>query len=645
MDFFEHQERARKQTGRLVVLYGLAVVGIIALVYVAVTMIVFFSGSRHDPTAEKDFWAPDLLLWIGGGTILLVGLASLAKISELAAGGSVVAEAVGGRLLNAGARDETERKVLNVVEEMSIASGVPVPAVYLLDGESRINAFAAGHKPEHAVIGITRGAAETLSRDELQGVVAHEFSHILNGDMRLNIRLIGILHGILVIGLLGGMIARAALYGGGVRSSRRGGGAGGMMALGAALFVIGYVGVFFGRLIKAAVSRQREFLADASAVDFTRNADGIAGALRKIGGSSGAAYLRSPKAEQFSHMYFGQGVRTFWNAFATHPPLTERVRRIDPRWDGTFPSVVRPPRVQKPRAPREPAKPGAAAAAVPMAVVLAATAVAQVGRPTEKHLEYARALLDRIPDELAEAAHEPLGARAVVYCLVLDRDEASRKRQWERLDRHAKGAAERARELAPLVEKCGPEARIPLLDLATPALRELTPVEYAAFKEDFVALSGADRRIDTFEWLLGRVILLYLEPHFTKMTKPVVQYYNLQGVRRELAVLLSTLARAGHAGVQDARHAFELGCTRLKGVDAETVPYLEAEECGWPVLDAALDKLATVTPRCKRTILEAAGTCIAADQQVTVEEGELFRGIADVLDCPMPPLLPGQPLA
>jgi len=221
MDFFQHQERARKQTGRLVILYGLAVVGIIALVYVAVTMLVFFAGSRHDPTAEPDFWAPDLLLWIGGGTIVLVGVASLAKIAELAAGGSVVAESLGGRPLNAGTRDETERKVLNVVEEMSIASGVPVPAVYLLDGESRINAFAAGHKPEHAVVGITRGAAETLSRDELQGVVAHEFSHILNGDMRLNIRLIGILHGILVIGLLGGMLARAAFYGGG-GSSRRG---------------------------------------------------------------------------------------------------------------------------------------------------------------------------------------------------------------------------------------------------------------------------------------------------------------------------------------------------------------------------------------------------------------------------------------
>ena len=640
MDFFDHQERARKQTGRLVILYGLAVVGIIALVYVAVTMLVVFAGARNDPAAPPDFWSLDLLLWIGGGTILVVGLTSLAKISELSAGGSVVAEALGGRPLNAGTRDETERKVLNVVEEMSIASGVPVPAVYFLDRESRINAFAAGHKPEHAVVGITRGAAETLSRDELQGVVAHEFSHILNGDMRLNIRLIGILHGILVIGLLGSMLARAAFYGG--RSTRRGGGAGGMMALGFALFLIGYVGVFFGRLIKAAVSRQREFLADASAVDFTRNPDGIAGALQKIGGSSGAARLRSPKAEQFSHMYFGQGVLTLWNAFATHPPLPERIRRIDPRWDGTFPPVVPPGRVQE---PREPAKPRAAAAAVPMAAVLAATAVGQVGRPTEKHLEYARALLDRIPDELAQAAHEPLGARAVVYCLVLDHDEASRRRQWERLDRHTKGVAERVRELAPLVEKCGPEARIPLLDLATPALRKLTQLEYAEFKDDFAALAGADRRIDSFEWLLRRVILLYLEPHFTKTTKPVVQYYNLFGVRRELAVLLSTLAREGHAGEQDARLAFEVGRARLKGVDAETVPYLEAEECGLRALDGALDTLATVTPRCKRTVLEAAGACIAADRQVTVEEGELFRGLADVLDCPMPPLLPGQPLA
>ncbi len=640
MDFFEYQERARKRTGQLVVLYGLAVLGIIALVYVAVVGLLVFAASRDPDAAQRDFWAPELLLWIGGGTLALVGITSLIKISELASGGGVVAKALGGRLLNLGTRDKTERKVLNVVEEMSIASGVPVPAVYLLDRESGINAFAAGHKPEHAVIGITRGAAELLSRDELQGVVAHEFSHILNGDMRLNIRLISILHGILVIGLLGGTLMRIAFYSG--RSSRRGGGAGGIIALGAALFVIGYIGVFFGRLIKAAVSRQREFLADASAVDFTRNPDGLSGALQKIGGSAGHARLRSPKAEEFSHMYFGQGIRTLWNAFATHPPLPGRIRRIDPRWDGTFAEVAAPERVEE---PSEAAAPDAPVVAMPLATVLAATAVAQVGRPTQKHLDYARSLLDRIPDRLAQAAHEPAGARALVYCLLLDPGEDVRARQWERLDRHAKEVADRARELAPLVEQCGPEARIPLLDLATPALRELTAMEYTAFKDDFVALAGADQRIDTFEWLLRRVILLYLEPHFTKGTKSVVQYYNLQGIRRECAQLLSTLAREGNEDEEAAKRAFELGRARLKGVDPAAVPFLPPEECRLRDLDAALDKLATVTPRFKRPILEAAGACIAADKQVTVEEGEIFRGIADILGCPMPPLLPGQPLA
>ncbi|MCZ6574041.1 MAG: M48 family metallopeptidase [Planctomycetota bacterium] len=640
MDFFEYQERARKRTGQLVVLYGLAVLGIIVLVYIAVVGLLVFAASRDPDAAQRDFWAPELLLWIGGGTLALVGITSLIKIRELASGGGVVAKALGGRLLNLGTRDKTERKVLNVVEEMSIASGVPVPAVYLLDRESGINAFAAGHKPEHAVIGITRGAAELLSRDELQGVVAHEFSHILNGDMRLNIRLISILHGILVIGLLGGTLMRIAFYTG--RSSRRGGGAGGIIALGVALFVIGYIGVFFGRLIKAAVSRQREYLADASAVDFTRNPDGLSGALQKIGGAAGHARLRSPKAEEFSHMYFGQGIRTLWNAFATHPPLPGRIRRIDPRWDGTFAEVAAPQRVEE---PSEAAAPDASVVAMPLATVLAATAVAQVGRPTQKHLDYARSLLDRIPDRLAQAAHESAGARALVYCLLLDPGEDVRARQWERLDRHAKEVADRARELAPLVEQCGPEARIPLLDLATPALRELTAMEYAAFKDDFEALAGADRRIDTFEWLLRHVILLYLEPHFTKATKPVVQYYNLQGIRRECAQLLSTLAREGNEDEEAAKRAFELGRARLKGVDPAAVPFLPPEECRLRDLDAALDKLATVTPRFKRPILEAAGACIAADKQVTVEEGEIFRGIADILGCPMPPLLPGQPLA
>jgi len=659
MNFYEHQEHARKQTVRLIVLYALAVLGIVVLVYLAVTLLVVFTHYRdraglESTTAAPNLWEPRLLLWIAGGTVLLVGAASLLKISELGAGGDVVAKALGGRRLDPSARNDTERKVLNVVEEMSIASGVPVPDVYLLDNESRINAFAAGFKPEHAVIGITRGTAELLSRDELQGVVAHEFSHILNGDMRLNIRLIGILHGILVIGLLGGMLTRVAFYTGG--SSRRGGGAIPMFALGASLFVIGYVGVFFGRLIKAAVSRQREFLADASAVDFTRHPDGIGGALKKIGGSSGAARLRSPKAEQFSHLYFGQGIRTLWGAFATHPPLEDRIRRIEPRWDGRFPKVVPPGRLRKPKRP--PSRtgapfpgpipvPGAESLAAPLGAVLAASAVAQVGKPTQAHLDYARELLDRIPDGLAQAAHEPAGARALAYALLLDPDESVRARQFERLEKRG-DVLNRTRELAPLVEGCGTEARIPLLDLATPALRRLTQLEYAIFKDDVVALANADERIDAFEWLLRRVILLYLEPHFRKTTKPVVQYYNLRGLRSECSALLSTLARAGHDGEAEAERAFKQGRARLAGASrfaVDEVAFLAAEECGLRALDLALDKLATVTPRLKRVVLESAGACIAADKQVTPAEGELFRGIADVLDCPMPPLLPGQPLA
>ena len=278
MDFFASQEQARRNTGRLVVLYILAVLAIIALVYVALVTVMVYLSSRHEEGAPVDFWNPQLLFWIGGGTIVLVAGATAIKIMELASGGGVVARALGGRLLNVGTSDDTERKVLNVVEEMAIASGMPVPEVYLLDRESRINAFAAGNTVENAVIGVTRGCAEQLSRDELQGVMAHEFSHILHGDMRLNVRLIGVLHGILVIGLLGSILMRTGAYTSSSRSKDNPGIA--LLVAGIALLIIGSLGTLFGRLIQAAVSRQREFLADASAVAFTRQPEGIAGALK-----------------------------------------------------------------------------------------------------------------------------------------------------------------------------------------------------------------------------------------------------------------------------------------------------------------------------------------------------------------------------
>jgi Zn-dependent protease with chaperone function len=209
---------------------------------------------------------------------------------------------------------------------MALAAGVPMPQVYVLDQDAGINAFAAGHSPEDAAIGITRGGMTLLTRDELQGVIGHEFSHLLNGDMRLNIRIMGVLFGIVCLTVIG----RVLLY---ARGGNRGRAP--MLLLGVALLVIGALGVLFGRLIQAALSRQREMLADASAVQFTRNPAGLAGALRKIGRVG--ARIDSPHAGEVSHMFFENGLgKPVFGWLATHPPLAERIRALDPGWDGSF---------------------------------------------------------------------------------------------------------------------------------------------------------------------------------------------------------------------------------------------------------------------------------------------------------------------
>src|SRR6478752_2727573 len=355
MDFFEAQDRARRRTKRLVLLFGLAVAGTIAAGYFSALLIMnqagglekhgrnySYSSARSGPIA---WWNPQVFFWVAASTVGVVGLASLFKWGQMRGGGAAVAEMVGGRAVDLKTTDLRERQLLNVVEEMAIASGIPVPAVYILEDEPGLNAFAAGLRTTDAAVAVTRGTLNRLTRDELQGVIAHEFSHILNGDMRLNVQISAIVFGILVVGLIGRGVLRGMMYGR-VRSGSgkdKGGGVVVIAAIGLALFLIGYVGYFFGRMIQAAVSRQREFLADASAVQFTRNPDGIAGALKKIGGYALGGNMVNSHAGEIGHFFFAQAFRSgITGLLSTHPALDERIRAIDPRWDG---KLFEPPEV------------------------------------------------------------------------------------------------------------------------------------------------------------------------------------------------------------------------------------------------------------------------------------------------------------
>ena len=353
-DFFERQSAARRSTKWLVVLFSFAVIAIVGVVFLATWAAVggfehyghqaTISSAVDPPLADLDYQALQWEVPLGACafTLLLIGGGSLFKIAQLNGGGTTVAENVGGIRVNPNTNDLVERRLLNVVEEMALASGVPVPPVFILPEEQGINAFAAGYSPSDAVVAVTRGTAEQLTRDELQGVVAHEFSHILNGDMRLNIRLIGLLHGILLLSLIGRILFRSFAYSG--RSRSKNDGAGAILLIGLVLIIIGSVGSLLGNLIKAAVSRQREYLADASAVQFTRNPGGIAGALKRIGAAIKGSLLRHPNAAEMSHLYFSQGVwEGFTGLMATHPPLGKRIFRLDPAWNGQYPETPTTP--------------------------------------------------------------------------------------------------------------------------------------------------------------------------------------------------------------------------------------------------------------------------------------------------------------
>ncbi len=635
MNFFEHQEAARKKTGRLVFLFVLAVISIVALLFVASMAIL--EGQVEDVSTI----ALPILVVVTAVTLLIVGGGSFYKTAQLSSGGgSAVADMLGGTSVQRETADPEARKLLNVVEEMAIASGTPMPAVYVMNDEAGINAFAAGHTIDDAVIGVTRGTIHHLTRDELQGVIAHEFSHIFNGDMRLNLRLMGVLHGILLIGLIGNIILRGMYWTGSMHSSRRrrskGDGDGGQAILlfGLALTVIGFVGTFFGGLIKSAISRQREYLADASAVQFTRNPDGIGGALKKIGALSEGALLMNPRAAEASHLFFGQGIKsTLGGLTATHPPLAGRIQRIDPTFDGDF-SEVRAKRTAPEKPKQEEHRPEAAQQLL--------AALAFIGAPSPSHVAYARKLVDGIPGRLHEAIGTPWGARAVVFALLLDTAPEVRANQFARIEEHSEAdLARETHQLAEHLDQLAPEARLPLLDLAMPSLRALSPAQFERFAADLEHLIQADRKLDLFEWVLTRIIQRHVGAAFKPKRATRVRFRRASEISAPTGILLSALAQAGAANVDEAKTAFRAGAGALSLREQQ----FEADSLqDFDRVDQALSALREAAPALKKMILAGCAATIAADHQVTVRESELFRAIADTLECPVPPLLAGQAL-
>jgi Zn-dependent protease with chaperone function len=644
LDFFQHQDQARKASRLLLLYFTLAVIAIVLSVHFAVSFLLMWVSS--DGPEPFDWWQLDRFVVLAGGALLVIAAGSLYKIWRLSDGGHTVARLLGGRPVDPNTSDPAERRLLNVVEEMAIAAGLPVPTVYLLDREEGINAFAAGFTPQDAVLGVTKGTMGLLNREELQGVIAHEFSHIFNGDMRMNLRLMGVLHGILVIALIGYFILRSTVR---AASSNRKGGAVllALPLLGVALVAIGYVGVFFGRAIKSAVSRQRELLADASAVQFTRNAHGVAGALKKIGGLAQGSLIMSPHAEQASHFFFSDGklgkVRmalagaSHFDFLATHPPLGERIKRIDKSWNGVYPKV-------EPNAfvgPEPTPAPGDKRAAQ-LFTALPAQLTALIGTLNQVHLDYAKRLLSGIPERVRAAVHDPSAARGVVLALLTSRAPEVRQRQFQNLAGSDELLSRETSELVPLLESSPREVRLPLLDMALPALRRLSPAQYQDFMRHVESFVRADRQIDLFEYTLTHVLKRHLEPTFSRTRPPTVEFYALATLRKECAVLLSAVAHAGHKEPEGAQRAFAQGAKELNGMSLSLVPL---EQAGLVGVRNSLARLERLSPKLKKDVMRAFIAASAFDSTITVGEGEVLRAIADSLGLPMPPFLPGQQIA
>ena len=650
MNFFEHQKRARRNSFWLVALYFLAMLGILAAVDALVTVLYHFDSDTY--TAGG---VPEALHVVALAVTAAVILgATVYKIIQLADGGEAVARMVGARLVmpQSGALDE--RRLINVVEEMAIASGTAMPAIYVMDDESAINAFAAGYEPNSAIVAVTRGALEKLDRDELQGVIGHEFSHILNGDMRINVRMMAVLFGITCIGSIGHFLMRAAGESRGSRSRNGGNAQLAIFVLGLGLFVIGAIGVFFARLIKAAVSRQREFLADASSVQFTRNPDGLAGALDRIAATGAGTLVGGRYAEELSHMFFGQSVKMFLAGWMdTHPPLEERIRRVRPGFprgeyrarrarDAGEVAAAAPndPEVKKQRDLE--AWGGAAAVSLQRENIVATQPqriVASVGNPSPAHVQYAHGLLGSIPPMLRMMAAEHKGAQALALALVLAPDEAERTQQLQALEQRGMAAlASLALAPAILVRKLGPAYVLPLLDLAMPALRTLVPQERTTLLAALRCAIEADRQVTLPEFVLFGIAQRRLEAHAGR-AEPYGKRSAVE-LKSDIELVLSLIARTGHSDEPWMQIAFERAATRLRLQNAIA---LQSSDVRLHAVSGALERLRDLDPDAKSRLLEAAVLAITADERINLREAEVVRLIASELDLPLPPILDSKP--
>ena len=638
MNFFESQEQARRQSRWLILLFILAV--IIIIVVIDIAMLVAFGVL--DPEQQESLFSLQTLRsnlpTLAGGALLTAGVilvASLFKTMALRSGGGKVARDLGGTLVEADARDPLRRRLYNVVEEIALASGVPVPEIYVLDLESGINAFAAGFTPADAAVAVTRGALEKLSRSELQGVIAHEFSHIFNGDMRLNIRLMGALFGILMLSLIGRRVLHGSYYMG--RSKNSNGGA--IMLVAVAVMLVGYIGLFFGRWIKSAVSRQREYLADASAVQFTRDPDGIAGALKKIAVYSDASYL-NVESEEVSHMLFGDGERT--KMFSTHPPLNDRISRVDPSFtrDDLFSLAKQLERERESQSRQAAREEEQQAKKQGGGMFDAGNIIDQIGSPDFSRILMAAALAASIPEKISRAAHSGQWATEVLFYCLMDRNVEVREQQLLSIARRMGSDSEtRVRGLLAEAPDLAREQRLPLLEIAFPELKHRPPDYVRDVLSTIKELNEADGHIDVFEYLLAKIIAQHVWESINPQKVRMSGKASLKQVLDKALAVIAVLAQHGHATPAGVQAAYEAGASALSTKNTVTMQVFE----DWgKALDSALPSLDLLKPADKEILVKALIATVMSDNRIAVAEMELLRVVCALIHVPLPMITGGE---
>ncbi|MBV1904452.1 MAG: M48 family metallopeptidase [Pseudomonadales bacterium] len=648
MDFFQAQDTAKRKTGQLVLLFTAAVLGLIVLTNILLSLTIGITAMSGNPgqasTAVPDLANMSVEQWIYNSLAVLtvISLATIYKYLQVRGGGRAVAESLGGIPLDPNSKDPKQRRLQNIVQEMAIASGLPVPPIYLLK-DPAINAFAAGLTPGDAVIGVTQGTLDLLNRDELQAVIGHEFSHILNGDTRINLRLIAILHGILFIGLIGAGLLRGRLF-----SSRSKEGGLPIAALAIGLLVIGYAGTFFGSLIKAAVSRQREFLADSASVQFTRNPSGLSQALQKIGGAVYGSNISKFDVEEASHMFFGQAVNHFMNTLmATHPPLEKRILAIDPQWQGKFPETITVLSETEHIASQKYAVASMATSMTPSdnSYLDISDLPDSVGNPKIENLNTAQNLIESSNSLLMQAAHDAWAVRTLIYALLLDKDIETRKFQLDLLgNRTDAGEPEYLNRLLASVDDLDHEHKLLLLSASMPALKSLSHKQYKHFMGIVVDLIKIDNEISLFEWVLYRILVKDLKGHYQRVKRIKTRHRKLESIAQDVVELLAALARVSDNPQVSLIEGLNTAGMAVSGLTSENSSsrqnvILEGQDPNFRRLNSALQELRALHPLEKPRLIKACAATVLADGLLNQDEMALLQGMAATLDCPLPPIL------